>query len=145
MTREWGDKHAKRNKEREPGCSLSRIVDITFTDLISCCGPQSVHASSPKCKSANIAILNDDPFVIWRYLSAVVRRVTFRWPSTLFAELIVNIWEDKRRAQIILDKSILGRLFEQKRVRNQRIYVVLYKGAVVSKKFDGKSASYWFW
>ena len=44
-----------------PGDSSSSTEDITLTELTSCCGPQSVHAFSPKCRSAKSAILNGAP------------------------------------------------------------------------------------
>ena len=42
---------------------------MTFTEFTSWTGPQSVHAFSPKCRSANTAILNAAPARIWTYLS----------------------------------------------------------------------------
>jgi len=44
-----------------PGDSSSRTEDMTLMELTSCCGPQSVHAFSPKCRSAKSAILNGAP------------------------------------------------------------------------------------
>ncbi len=42
-----------------PGNSRSRTLDMTMEDSTSCRGPQSSQAFSPKCKSANMAILKE--------------------------------------------------------------------------------------
>lgn len=47
---------------------------MTLTEFISWRGPQSVQASSPKCRSANSAILNGEPGGTWRESSGSVLR-----------------------------------------------------------------------
>lgn len=60
-----------------PGASASSTVDITLTEFTSWIGPHSVHAFSPKCKSANTAILNGAPARTRRFpLSGFVRSLT---------------------------------------------------------------------
>lgn len=60
----------------KPGCSLSSTTDISRIELRSWRGPHSVHASSPKCRSAKSAILKGAPSRIRRLSSGEVRRGT---------------------------------------------------------------------
>lgn len=96
-----------------PGCSLSSTLDITLTEFKSCFGPQSVHASSPKCKSAKSAILKGEPCVIWRLSPGVVRRATGRRSPRRFSERTVEMSGKRRRKQetddMILVLVIIGR------------------------------------
>lgn len=46
---------------------------MTLMEFKSCRGPQSVHASSPKCRSANSAILKGAPACMGTCLSAAPR------------------------------------------------------------------------
>ncbi len=48
-----------RESYNVPGNSLSRTLDMTMEDSTSCRAPQSSQAFSPKCKSANMAILKE--------------------------------------------------------------------------------------
>lgn len=53
-----------------PGVSWWSTVFMTLMEFTSWSGPQSVHASSPKCRSANNATLNGAPARIITCLSA---------------------------------------------------------------------------
>lgn len=69
------NKQIWENKHKQPGFSLWRTVEMTTVELASWIGPQSLHASSPKCRSAKTAILNDaEPGRIRRTLAAAARR-----------------------------------------------------------------------